>query len=111
MTFHFSPLPLGCRYHHSCGDGEAGEEFCKIHGTADPFLHARFVLNLILNTIDKESQQTSYMDIYSRDILNAAGYPRHRENRENGLKKIPVRENTGNLEILSKHREKTGNFV
>ena len=26
-------------------------------------------------------------------------------------KKIPVRENTGNLEILSKHRENTGNFV
>ena len=26
-------------------------------------------------------------------------------------KKFPVKENTGNLEILSKHREKTGNFV
>ena len=26
-------------------------------------------------------------------------------------KKIPVRENTGNLKILSKHRENTGNFV
>ena len=26
-------------------------------------------------------------------------------------KKIPVRENTGNLEILHKHRENTGNFV
>ena len=26
-------------------------------------------------------------------------------------KKIPVRENTGNLEILSKHRKNTGNFV
>ena len=26
-------------------------------------------------------------------------------------KKIPVRENTGNLEILPKHRENTGNFV
>ena len=34
-----------------------------------------------------------------------AGYPLHRENRKNGQKKIPVRENTGNLEILSKHRE------
>ena len=33
------------------------------------------------------------------------GYPRHRENRENGQKRFPVRENTGNLEILSKHRE------
>ena len=32
------------------------------------------------------------------------GYPRHRENRENG-------KNTGNLEILPKHREKTGNLV
>ena len=30
-----------------------------------------------------------------------AGFPRH---RENGHKKIPVRENTGNLEILPKHR-------
>ena len=27
------------------------------------------------------------------------------------LKKIPVRENTGNLEILPKHRENTGNLV
>ena len=26
-------------------------------------------------------------------------------------KKIPVRENTGNLEMLSKHRENKGNFV
>ena len=26
-------------------------------------------------------------------------------------KKIPVRENAGNLEILPKHRENTGNFV
>ena len=26
-------------------------------------------------------------------------------------KKIPVRENTGNLEILPKHRKNTGNFV
>ena len=26
-------------------------------------------------------------------------------------KKIPVRENTGNLEILPKHRENTGNLV
>ena len=26
-------------------------------------------------------------------------------------KKIPVRENTGNLEILPKHREDTGNLV
>ena len=40
-----------------------------------------------------------------------AGYPRHRENRENGRKKIPFRENTGNLEILPKHRENTGNYV
>ena len=35
----------------------------------------------------------------------------HRENRENGKKKIPVKENTGNLEILPKHRENTGNLV
>ena len=26
-------------------------------------------------------------------------------------KRFPVRENTGNLEMLSKHRENTGNFV
>ena len=32
-----------------------------------------------------------------------AGYPLHRENRENDKKKI--RENTGNLEILPKHRD------
>ena len=36
------------------------------------------------------------------------GYPRH---RENGKKKSLFRENTGNLEILSKHREDTGNLV
>ena len=36
------------------------------------------------------------------------GYPLYRENRENGKKKIPVRENTGNLEILPNHRENTG---
>ena len=38
------------------------------------------------------------------------GYPRHRENRENAKKKIPVRGNTWNLELLSKLRENTGNF-
>ena len=32
-----------------------------------------------------------------------ARYPLHRENREYG-ENIPVRENTGNLEILQKHR-------
>ena len=32
------------------------------------------------------------------------GPPLHRENRENGLK-IPCQGNTGNLEILQKHRE------
>ena len=36
---------------------------------------------------------------------NETGSPLHRENRENGPKKIPVRENTGNLEILLKHRK------
>ena len=34
-----------------------------------------------------------------------SGYPLHRENRENGKEKIPVRENKGNLGILSKHGE------
>ena len=29
----------------------------------------------------------------------------HREYRENGKKKFPVRDNTGNLEMLPKHRE------
>ena len=45
-----------------------------------------------------------------------SGYPRHRENKGKWPKKIPVRENTG--EILPKHREfgnfareNTGNFV
>ena len=33
------------------------------------------------------------------------GYPLHRENRKNGQKNFTVRENTGNLDILSKHRE------
>ena len=35
----------------------------------------------------------------------------HRENRENGPKIIRVRENTGNLEILPKHWENTGDLV
>ena len=39
-----------------------------------------------------------------------SGYPLHRENRENGQKKSVI-ENTGNLEILPKHRENTGNLV
>ena len=41
---------------------------------------------------------------FSAQYKHITGYPRHRENRENG-KKFPVRENTGNLEILPKHRE------
>ena len=36
--------------------------------------------------------------------MTSSEYPRHRENRENGQKNS-VRENAGNLEILSKHRE------
>ena len=38
-------------------------------------------------------------------------YPLHRDTRKNGHTKIPVREDTGNLEILPKHRKNTGNFV
>ena len=37
--------------------------------------------------------------------VHITGYPLHRENRENSKKEFPVRENTGNLEILPKHRE------
>ena len=33
------------------------------------------------------------------------GYPLHMENRENGPKKFCVRENTGDLVILPKHKE------
>ena len=50
-----------------------------------------------------------------------AGYPRHRENRENGQKKSlsgktqgiwKFCQNTGKTQgIVSKHRENTGNFV
>ena len=32
--------------------------------------------------------------------MHMTGYPRHKENRENGQKNIPISENTGNLEIL-----------
>ena len=39
-----------------------------------------------------------------------AGCPLHRENRKMA-KTIPVRENTGNMETLSKHRENTGKLV
>ena len=37
--------------------------------------------------------------------LPTSGYPLRRENRENGPKKIPVRENMGNLEVVPKHRK------
>ena len=38
--------------------------------------------------------------------VSQTGYSRHRENRENGRKKFPVRENTGNLvKTQGKHRE------
>ena len=38
--------------------------------------------------------------------IQSTGYPRHRENGENGQKKIPVRENTGNLvKTQGKHRD------
>ena len=55
--------------------------------------------------------------VSARNLIYS-GYPWYRENRENGPKKFPVRENTGNLEIsqntgnfLLKHRENTGNFI
>ena len=38
-------------------------------------------------------------------LVHIAGYPLHRENKDNFQKEFPVRENTGNLEILPKHRE------
>ena len=41
----------------------------------------------------------------NHEAVIETGYPRHRENRENGKKRIIVRENTGNLETLRKHRE------
>ena len=37
-------------------------------------------------------------------LLPCSGYPLHKENRENCPKEITVRENTGNFEILQKHR-------
>ena len=54
--------------------------------------------------------------IYSQSVVVilgrhlVSGYPLHRENRENDQIKFPVRENTGNLEILPKHRENTENL-
>ena len=41
----------------------------------------------------------------SHEKVTPTGYPLHRENRKNGQRKIPVRENTGNLEIWPKHRD------
>ena len=38
-------------------------------------------------------------------FVASSGNPLHRENRENVKKKISVKENTGNLDILPKHRE------
>ena len=49
-------------------------------------------------------------------MSSKAGSPLRRGNRDNGKNKIPVWENTGNLEILQKHRDvnlshkQTGNF-
>ena len=43
--------------------------------------------------------------------FTCSGYPMHRENRENGQKNFPVRENTGNMNILPKHMENAWNLV
>ena len=42
-----------------------------------------------------------------------AGYPRHMETGKTGkmAEKFSVRENTGNMEMLPKHKENTGNLV
>ena len=39
------------------------------------------------------------------EVFKGAGFSLHRENRENGERKILVMENKGNLEILPKHRD------
>ena len=49
--------------------------------------------------------EVTHLDNFLENNWAKTGYPQHRENRENGPKKILIRENTGNLEILSKHRE------
>ena len=41
----------------------------------------------------------------ARDVSASPRVPTAQENKENGQKKISVREYTGNLEILPKHRE------
>ena len=43
-------------------------------------------------------------------VKDYTGYPLHRENRGNGKNKY-LSGKTGNLEILPKHRENTGNLV
>ena len=67
------------------------------------FHYLRCVLNIIptVNTI------TSL--VIEKSVMKITGYPLHRENKGNGEKKILVRENTGNLEMLPKHRERARN--
>ena len=68
---------------------------CKMHV---PLLQLK-LMPMIVN-------QNGYVVSKSqKQPADKTGYPLHRENRENDPNKIPVSENTGNLEILPKHRE------
>ena len=72
----------------------------------------RSALSMVsLGNVDDMTDETDYLrtdDSSARDtpgrdqqiLENHSGSPLHRENRENGQNKFPVRENTGNLEIL-----------
>ena len=51
------------------------------------------------------SESLSGSDLY----IPNAGYPQGKQGK--WREKIPVRENTGNLKMLPKHRENTGNLV
>ena len=64
---------------------------------------------------EKTFSYISSLEVFGFDqnrVPTAQGKQGKQGNRENGPKKFPVRENTGNLKILlKKHKENTGNFL
>ena len=66
-------------------------------------------LAVVLSPLDYNNEGTLSLDLPS--LIISFRVPTAQGKQGKWLKKIPVRENTGNLEILPKDRENTGNFV
>ena len=63
------------------------------------------VTSVLLICIGERCRGSVVMNPTVRVHADLAGYPLHRENRENGQRKFHVREKAENLELLPKHRE------